>query len=566
MDNDRVCGVNGTGPTSRGAPLAGLAVFLLILVAAGAWTLVTLAPPRDAAPASGFQDDRAMAHLAFIARAPRPLGSEHHAAVREYLVNELKGMGLYVEVQEARVPLRRDGTGPRIGVSNVVARLPGAGGASTTHAVMLAAHYDSTHTNSAASRGAGDDGAAVAALLEVARVLTSDRPQNDVIILISDGEERGLLGARAFVAEHPWFAHVGVVFNFEARGTSGPSLMFQTSPGNAWLVGQYARVAPHARTSSIGHEIYRLMPNDTDFTIFRSAGVRGLNFAFIGDYHNYHRAGDSVENLDPRSMRHHGVQALALARHFGTFQLTPIGIYDDAIYFNVANLGVVRYPQRWSLPLAVVAAAACLLAVIRLRRVRAVRASGVLWFLALVLLDLALCAALACAVVWFVPVAWLDRNANVSITGFTLLTLVATALLFGLVRRRAAVDERAAGCLIVWAALSLVSAARVPAASYLLIVPALCGAVAVLGIGTARGAAARAALAVATALPLVLLMTPVVYLAFLGLRMRLAPAVVALVVMGLTGFFPHIGLLTSLHAGAPRSPRSAAPDSLERVA
>ena len=147
------------------------------------------------APGSGFETDRAVAHLEFIARHPRPLGSDHHRAVREYLVNEFQSLGLLVEVQDARVPLRRDGTGPRIEIGNVIARLPGTGDGSGK-AVVLAAHYDSTHVNSAASRGAGDDGAAVAALLEVARVLTSDRPRNDVIFLITDGEERGCSAPR----------------------------------------------------------------------------------------------------------------------------------------------------------------------------------------------------------------------------------------------------------------------------------------------------------------------------------------------------------------------------------
>ena len=547
--------MNRTRAESPRSRLVGSALVLLVLAAAGSWTLLTLAPSPDAARGSGFETDRALAHLQFIARAPHPLGSEHHRAVRDYIVREFNSLGLLIEVQEARVPLRRDGTGPRIEVANVVARLPGTGGASATRAVMLAAHYDSTHTNSAASRGAGDDGAAVAALLEVARVLTSDRPRNDVIFLITDGEERGLLGARAFVEEHPWFAHVGVVFNFEARGTSGPSLMFQTSPGNGWLVDQYALASPWPRTSSIGYEIYRLMPNDTDFTIFRNAGLEGLNFAFIGDYHNYHRAGDNIDNLDARSLRHHGVQALALARHFGNLHLDAPHTTGDAIYFNVGNV-VLRYPQRWSLPLAIVAAAACVMAVSRSLRRREACIRDILWFLAIFLLDLTLCCALAWAVVRFVPIVWLDRNASRATAGFTLLALTTTALLVSALGRRAGVGGLAGGSLMIWGALSVVSAVLIPAASYLMIVPALFGAVTLLAAGVARGIFARNAIAIVTALPLALVMTPVVYLAFLGLRMRLAPATVALVVLALTGLLPQLGLLVSPRAGAGRGDAS----------
>jgi hypothetical protein len=59
---------------------------------------------------------------------------------------------------------------------------------------------------------------------------------------------------------------------------------------------------------------------------------------------------------------------------------------------------------------------------------------------------------------------------------------------------------------------------------------------------------------------IVLLLVPVTYLAFLGLRMRLAPAVVALVALGMAGLLPQLGLVRSLHSGAERSPPSAAPD------
>ncbi len=529
-----------TASSSRFAP----ALAVLVWVVAGAWSLVTLPAPRDVAPRSGFDTERALEHLRFVARDPRPLGSAHHRRVREYLVSQFRSMGLDAQEQEARVPLRRDGTGPRIEVSNVVARLPGAGGASTTHAVMLAAHYDSTHTNAAASRGAGDDGAAVAALLEVARVLTSDRPQNDVIFLITDGEERGLLGARAFVDEHPWFAHAGVVFNFEARGTSGPSIMFQTSPGNAWLVEQYARVAPHPVASSIGYEIYRLMPNNTDFTVFRDAGLRGLNFAFIGDYHNYHRAGDTFENLDVRSLRHHGVQALALARHFGTMQLTPIGVYDDAIYFNVASLGIVRYPQRWALPIAVAAAAACMVAVVWVVRRHKLGASAILWGITVLLLNLAVAALIAWAVLMLVPTPALDGRPNASIAGFALLAALCTLLVPRLFRRRTSVLVLATVSLIVWSALAVAGAVFVPAASYLFAWPALFGAVAMIAL-TLRDSLSTKLVAAACALPLVLLLTPVAYLAFVGLRVRLAPAVVVVIVLALWGLVPHLAALTA---------------------
>jgi hypothetical protein len=174
--------------------------------------------------------------------------------------------------------------------------------------------------------------------------------------------------------------------------------------------------------------------------------------------------------------------------------------------------------------------------------------------LALFLLNLVLCVALAWGIVLLVPIAVLDRNVNASIASFSLATLALTALLFFIFRNRTSPAELAATSLIAWGALAVVSAFLVPAASYLLIVPAMCGAVAVLMLTSVRNGPARAATAVVSSLPLVLLLTPVVYLSFLGLRMRLAPAVVALIVLGLWGLLPSLNTAVSMRAEPGRNP------------
>ena len=62
----------------------------------------------------------------------------------------------------------------------------------------------------------------MAALLETARALKSGpRLANDIVILLTDGEEIGLMGSSTFVQERGSATDVGAVFNFEARGTSG---------------------------------------------------------------------------------------------------------------------------------------------------------------------------------------------------------------------------------------------------------------------------------------------------------------------------------------------------------
>ena len=59
-----------------------------------------------------------------------------------------------------------------------------------------------------------------------------------LVFLVDEGEEAGLLGASGFVADHPLAPAIGAVVNLEARGTSGPSVMFETSGDNGWLVAE----------------------------------------------------------------------------------------------------------------------------------------------------------------------------------------------------------------------------------------------------------------------------------------------------------------------------------------
>jgi hypothetical protein len=193
----------------------------------------------------------------------------------------------------------------------VVATLPGR---DPTGRVLLSAHYDTT----AGSPGAADDKAAVAAMLETVRALTSgERLRNDVVMLLSDGEEPGLLGAAAFVAEHRARVGGGVVLNWEATGNAGPSVLFETSPGDAELVRVLAAVAPSPVGDSALAAGYEAGNQNTDFNVLRDAGYAGLNFALVDGTAYYHSSQDTLAALDPRSVQHTGETMLALTRALG---------------------------------------------------------------------------------------------------------------------------------------------------------------------------------------------------------------------------------------------------------
>lgn len=494
-------------------------------------------PPKPvpaSAPATGFSAERAMKHLAVIAARPHPLGSLEHDSVRDYILNALRATGMSPTVQvTTAVRGRRAAT-----VQNIVARVSGR---STRGTVMLACHYDSVP----AGPGAGDDGAGVAALLESARALSASSPlQNDVLFLFTDGEEAGMFGAQAFVDEHPWAKDVSVAINFEARGDSGPSLLFETSVGNEWLVSQFSRAAPHPMGASLAYAVYKLMPNDTDFSIFKTAGMKGLNFAFISDRTRYHTSLDTVENISRASLQHHGSYALALARRFGT--MTPDSRRaNDAAYFNLLGPLFLCYSQRWTVPLtASLLALVVLLAATGLRR-RRLRGAAIL-------------AGVACALVgvlvtlgfgmllwglcqraqgrWLAPADILTSGFHM--VGLAFLAVAGTSFTFHLFRKK--FDELSLwlGGLLWWLLLSGTTAVAVPDANYLFAWP-LAFTLVPVSVGIFRpdrsiGSGMPFLTSTVCSLPGVLLLIPTLYLVFVALGLDAIGTAALLVLCSLT--------------------------------
>ncbi len=181
-------------------------------------------PPLPAtAPENEFSAERALIHVRAIATVPHPLGSAADTAARNYLVAQLTNLGLQPQTFSS---LGVNGSGRLIiagRINDIVGRLPGT---ASGPAIILMAHYDSVYR----APGAGDDASGVASILEILRALKHGPPiQRDIIVLFTDGEEAGLLGAEAFAHAHPWMKDAGLILNFEARGNRGPSLLFETS-------------------------------------------------------------------------------------------------------------------------------------------------------------------------------------------------------------------------------------------------------------------------------------------------------------------------------------------------
>jgi len=324
----------------RWLPLLGL----LLVAGLAVWLVQPPRPVPATAPATAFSAYRARPDVVALASQPHPLGSAANAQVRDYLLSRCRELGLTPSVQDMSLVVADQGPLLAARVQNVVARLPGRqpGG----KAVLVLAHYDSQPH----APGAGDDGAAVAAMLETIRALRAGPPlANDVIWLFTDGEEAGLLGARTYAADTARLRReVGVALNFEGRGNAGPSLTFEVNSQNGWVMREYAKAAPYPIASSLFYEVYRYLPNSTDFTPLRQAGIAGLGFAFADGHPYYHSPADTPAHLDLGSLQHHGSYMLSLVRHFGNLPLTHTKAPDET-FFNPLGAWLVHYPAAWNL-------------------------------------------------------------------------------------------------------------------------------------------------------------------------------------------------------------------------
>jgi hypothetical protein len=511
--------------------IAAVALLLAIILATVIYRGGGPAPKPANAPGGEFSAVRAAAalHGLFGGNAAHPVGSVAHGAVRERLAAALRALGYDVIYQHTFACNAFGSCAPLI---NLIARAPGQ---PTGDTVVVASHYDSVP----AGPGASDDGLGVATTLEVARALRAERLKNPVTFLITDGEESGLLGAEGFVADADASRNVAAVINTEARGTSGRSFLFETSRNNRRLIPIVARALPRPSTSSLYFNIYELLPNDTDMTVFKRAGIAGVNFANIGTVQHYHTPLDSLDHLSLPLLQDDGEHVLAMARALGAAELRETSD-QNAAWFDVLSFFMIWWPQGWTVWLTLLALAMILLgAALRIREdettARAITFGVVAWL-----------GAILGAFVLGVVVSWLAgvRAGGVTWVAHPLPAIAAMWLLGGgvavavasLLLRRAGVDGLFFGGAICWSALAVVLLAMLPGGAYLALVPAL-----VLGICALLRAIVDlddAILAAAGSLAASVLLFPVASSFYDALGRPVLPAVAALIALAATTLTP----------------------------
>jgi len=331
------------------------AILSLLFIAGTLGLIYLLMMPQwvstDDALLSEYSTKRALEKVKVISENPHFVGSENHKMAGEYLVNELQKLGLETQIQEGTT---LSDWGNLTKSKNILARIKGS---NSSKALLLLSHYDSAPHSY--SHGASDDASGIATILEGVRAFLENKTphKNDIIILFSDAEELGLNGAALFVTQSNWAKEVGLVLNFEARGSAGPSYMLmEVNKGNANMVKEFTAANPsYPVSNSLMYSIYKMLPNDTDLTVFREQGkIQGFNFAFIDNHFNYHTAQDDIAHLSPKTMAHQGTYLVPLLNYFSNSDLSSLQSGDDYVYFNTP-FNFVSYPFSWVFPMVMIA-------------------------------------------------------------------------------------------------------------------------------------------------------------------------------------------------------------------
>lgn len=544
-------------------PVRALTILAVIVLAVAAlitaWTRAPLPPAPASVSALDFSAERAASLARPVLQHPRVAGTPDSAAARDVLVTTLESQGWHVDVESGVGVFRPKliwPDAPSVGgyTENVVATRPGT---DPTGTVVLATHYDSV----AGSPGAGDDGVGVATLLETGRAIAQDgTSRNDVVILLTDGEEPGMLGAEAFTHAHPQLRPPVTVVNLDARGAGGVPLIVRSAGDVTPLLARM----PIKEAESFTETLFASGPGDTDFSRWVDAGWTGVDIVLVGDASVYHSPLDTVDNVDVGSLQTMGEMTLSSARFLAGTDLAELGTVPAGV-MTTMPWGVLTLPRPVVVVLSALATVVSGLAVALARRrgelrLRAVLVGGVLSGVALVV------TAIAGAAVWPVARALDPGAASIAVgeppvglpylLAEASLAMAVTSTLWWLTRRRPGSSALIhSAVLVMCLGLTLVAAMQASLAVPV-VVPAIGSAAALLVGGLLRSPVPRVVAVIALLLPLAY---------FVGSQLDGAAELGASGSWGFTAVVTMIGLLLGLPVfgawpsrSAQTSPRDAA--------
>lgn len=243
-----------------------------------------------------FEDLRQM-----VAIGPRPAGSAAIQRTRAFITGQMKAVGLTVQEQ----PFMASTPVGQVAMANLIVTLPGT----RPDRIIISSHYDTKPVTEFVFVGANDGGSSTALLMELARVL-KDKPREYTYELVFfDGEEAwgewntgNTFGSRYYVDAAKKAGTLGGVkamILLDMIGERGVQLL-QDMNSTAWLNDIFWRAAGrlnHTRTF-----VADTTAVEDDHFPFKNAGVPVIDLIDL-DYPSWHQAGDTLDKIDPRSLK-----------------------------------------------------------------------------------------------------------------------------------------------------------------------------------------------------------------------------------------------------------------------
>jgi Zn-dependent M28 family amino/carboxypeptidase len=279
--------------------LLSAAMSVCLLMPAAAWSQE--APGLDRAQL--LEDLRI---LAADEMEGREAGSPGGARARAYIIGRLEEIGIgpvgdgYAHDFTFRT---HDDPDKDITGVNILARIEGT--SDSDRIMVVTAHYDHEGMRGGEIwNGADDNASGVASVLAVAADFIAEPPEHDVIFAIVDAEEKGLQGARAFVADPPVpLENIAFNLNMDMVAMSEDRIL--------WAVGtyHYPFLVPLVEYVAARADVAMPMGFDEpteepggDWTMATDSGAfhaAGIPFIYLGvDYHpHYHQPTDTYENM-----------------------------------------------------------------------------------------------------------------------------------------------------------------------------------------------------------------------------------------------------------------------------
>lgn len=235
----------------------------------------------------------------------RKTGTKGGEMARTYLTGRLKEIGLkpypgQTSYEQAFEIKGRNG-GASIQGKNLIAYIPGK----TDNVIVISAHYDHVGViKNEVYNGADDNASGVAGLLQFAKYFSKNKPNNTLIFAIFDGEEMGLQGAKAFVANPPLaLEKIKLNINMDMISHNDKQELYASG------TFKYPELKPFLVSSNpnlkllLGHDDPKQghddWTNQSDQGAFNAKNIPFIYFG-VEDHKDYHKATDEFQNINKK--------------------------------------------------------------------------------------------------------------------------------------------------------------------------------------------------------------------------------------------------------------------------